>query len=244
MSAPLSRSLRIFGALCSKELAHYFYSPAAYLVSAGFLLVSGYLFSVPLFLLNQASVRGFIEGAPLLMTFVVPAITMRLFAEEFKSGTAELLLTMPVTDWQVLLAKTAGAFCVVCAMLCPTVVYPVTVAFLGNLDGGAVLCSYAGLALLGLMLCCVGVFASSCARNQVAAFITGFLFCFAFFMAGKVVPFLPGILGRAADFVGFDTHLDAFARGVADTRDIIYFLSVSALFLYFALLRLWRRPAQ
>lgn len=238
------RGLRVFGALCSKELAHYFYSPAAYLVAAGFLLVAGYLFSVPLFLLNQASVRGFFEGAPLLMTFVVPAVTMRLFAEEFKSGTAELLLALPVPEWQILLAKTGAAFCVVCAMLCPTVVYPVTVAFLGNIDGGAVLCSYAGLALLGLMLSCIGVFASACARNQITAFITGFLLCFAFFMAGKAVPFLSGLLGNAAAFIGFDAHMDAFARGVADSRDVLYFLSVSTLFLYFSLLRLWRRPLE
>jgi len=234
---------RVLSALCSKELAHYFYSPAAYIVAAVFLLVCGYLFSVPLFMLNQASIRGFLETAPLLMTFVVPAVTMRLFAEEFKSGTAELLFTLPVKEWQVLMSKTFSAFCVVCAMLSLTAVYPVVIAFLGTIDGGAVLCSYAGLMLSALLLVCAGVFASACSRNQVVAFITAFLLCFALFLTGKMVPFMPPWLAGAASFAGLDSHLEAFSRGVFDFRDALYFLSMSALFLFWAQLSLWQRRA-
>ena len=237
------RSARVFSALCSKELAHYFYSPAAYIVAVVFLLVCGYLFSAPLFMVNQASIRGFLETAPLLMTFVIPAITMRLFSEEFKSGTAELLFSLPVREWQLLLAKTLAALCVACAMLSLTAAYPIVIAFLGNIDGGAVLCSYAGLMLSALLLVCAGVFASACSRNQVVAFITSFLLCFALFLVGKMVPFMPPWLEGTASFLGLDAHLEAFARGVFDSRDALYFFSMSALFLFWAQLGLWQRRA-
>lgn len=226
------------GHLYRKELTAFFYNPAAYIVSIVFLLISGYLFTQPLFLINQADVRSFTEMAPLLLIFFVPAITMRLFAEESKEGTLELLMTLPVEEWEVLTAKFLAAVSLLAFTLVLTAAYPISVACLGSVDYGAIIGSYVGLLLAGALLAGVGLFASSMTRNQVVAFIVAFLISFALYLLGKTSMYLPLGLSRIADFVGLDSHLEALSRGVVDSRDLIYFATSTGFFLFLTHVRL------
>ncbi len=231
-------------ALYAKEARAYFNTPAAYIVSVAFLLIAGYLTAQPLFLLNQASLGQFMELAPLLLTFFVPAITMRLVSEEYKSGTIELLQTFPVEDHDILLAKFLAAVTLLWAVLAMTFAYPVAIGALGRLDWGATLVGYLGLGLAAAMLASAGIFASSLTRNQVVAFIIGFAFAFTLYLIGKVEPFMPPWLSPVTTFIGLDSHIGNMARGVLDTRDLLYFLSATALFLYLSLVRLWLSRAE
>ncbi len=224
--------------LYGKEIMHYFCTPSAYVVIVVFLLISGYLFATPLFINNQATIMGFGEIAPLLFTFFVPAITMRLFAEEYKTGTIEVLLTNPVTLMQVIIAKLASAMTVIMVTLLLTFTYPVTVSFLGNIDLSTVWCGYAGLFLTCLVFGCMGIFASAVTKNQITAFIIGFMFCFVFYIMGKMTPFMPSWLTGIINFMGMDMHLDNLSRGIIDTRDIFYYLSLSGFFVFLAYARL------
>jgi ABC-2 type transport system permease protein len=224
--------------LYKREVGAYFHAPTAYVAIAAFLLIAGYLFATPLFLVNQATLSGFLDTAPLLLMFFVPAVTMRLFAEEFKAGTAELLFSLPLEDGEIIGAKLAAAMTVFTLTLAFTLVYPAVLMLLGNLDPGATFCAYAGLWLSGLLLCAAGLFASSLGKSQVTAFITGFMISFVFYMAGKASLFLPSFMARAADFAGMESHLDSMARGVLDLRDMFYFVSFGGYFVFLTALRL------
>jgi len=224
--------------LYKRELAFYFNAPTAYVVMVVFLLIAGYLFAIPLFLVNQSTLAGFLDTAPLLLTFLAPAVTMRLFAEEFKSGTAELLFALPAREWEIIAAKLAAALTIFALTLAFTLVYPAILLMLGDLDKGALACGYLGLFLTGLLLCSAGLFASALTKSQVTAFITGFLAAFVFFMAGKLTPYVPAPLAPVTDFIGFAAHLENMARGVLDLRDLLYYFSVSAFFLFLTRLKL------
>lgn len=229
-------SLAPLRALYGKELKAYFDTPAAYVVTIVLLLISGYLFSAPLFLANRAVLAGFTESAPLLLLFFMPAVTMRLYSEELKSGTIELLQTLPVRDEEVLAAKFLAAMTVATFMLAGTLVYPLTLALLGDPDGGAVAGAYAGLWLTCALLASIGLWTSSMTRNQIIAFIGAFLLGFALFLLGKVRDLLPPAAARLADFLGLDSHLSSISRGVVDTRDLLYYAGFCAFFLYLAYL--------
>lgn len=232
-------SCSAFWPLYRKELSAYFNTPLAYIVATAFLVITGYLFSQPLFLINQATIAPFVDLVPLLLTFFVPAISMRLLAEETKQGTIEVLLTFPVRDWEVLLSKFLAAGTLLCAVLASTAAYPISVGLLGRLDYGAVLGAYLGLVLTGALLAAAGLFASALTRNQVVAFIIAFLIGFTLYLIGKVDAFLPLSLGPAADFAGLDAHVGNLARGVLDSRDLLYYLTGIGLFLFLAQGRLW-----
>ena len=223
-------------ALYLKELRGYFDTPAAYVATIVLLLISGYLFASPLFLHNRAVLDSFTGTAPLLLLFFMPAVTMRLYAEEFKAGTYELLATLPVLDEEILAAKFLAAMTLFSFMLAGTLLYPATLAALGRPDWGAVLGAYAGLWLMAACLAAIGAWASSWTRNQVVAFIIAFMIGFALFIAGKVHGFMPPAPAAVADFLGLDSHLDRMARGVIDTRDLVYYLSLAGYFLYLAYL--------
>lgn len=238
MTTRVPPALRAAAVLYCRETAAYFSSPAAYVVMAAFLLVCGYMFGAQFFLRDQSDIAAFTDVAPLLLTFFVPAVTMRSFAEETKSGTAELLNALPMARWQILAAKFLAAATVMWTALAFTAAYPATAIILGSPDEGVLLASYIGLFLNTAMFGAAGIFASAAARNQVSAFITGFFLCFAFFLAGKMSSFLPPGAGRLTDFLGTDYHFGQFARGIIDSRGVFYFLSTAALFLFFANLRL------
>ena len=224
-------------ALLRKELRAYFDTPAAYVVSVVMLLISGWLFAQPLFLVNLATLAGLADNLQLLLVFFVPALAMRLYAEEQRAGTLETLSALPVSDLEVLAAKFLSALAVLTFMLAGTLFFPATLSLLGDPDWGATAGAYAGLWLEGAALAAAGLWASSLTRNQVVAFITAFLIGFVLFLVGKVQPLLPPAAAPLLGFLGFDSHLETLSRGVLDTRDLVYFASLAGFFLHLTHLR-------
>lgn len=218
--------------LFKKELSIYFISPIAYIVISIFLLVTGWFFFTTFFLHNQANLRFFFALLPITFSFVIPAITMRLFSEELNVGSYETLLTMPITFQDVVLGKFAAAVAFVLTMLVPTVSYPITVTFLGQLDWGPVIGGYLGAALLASAFCSIGLFASSLTRNQIIAYIIAVAICFALTLVDKMLFFLPQSLLGLLEYLGADFHFSNISKGVIDSRDVLYFLSVTFLGLY------------
>jgi len=157
---------------------------------------------------------------------------MRLFAEEFHIGSYETLLTLPVRFSDVILGKFAAAVAFVAAMLVPTLAYPITVAFLGTLDWGPVIGGYLGALFLGAAFAAIGVFASALTRNQIVAFIIGLAICFSLTLVDQMVFFLPQAFSKVFSYLAADVHFQNIAKGIIDTRDVIYFLSVSFIGLY------------
>ena len=212
--------------LTKRELRAYFDSPAAYVVLSVFLLLTGWFFASRLFLDNVASLRSVFDIAPFIFLFFIPAITMSSFAEERRAGTLELLLTMPIRDWQVIAGKLLAVVLFLLIALGLTLVYAVSVAFLGDIDFGATAGGYIGMLLFGTTAGAIGIFASSLTRNQIVAFILGFAIVFALFLFDKVTAFLPGSLGTVVQYLGIDYHYQNLLRGVIDSRDVLYYLSV------------------
>lgn len=215
-----------------KDFKVYFVSPIAYIVISIFLILSGWFFFSTFFLFNQAEMRTFFGLLPLLFAFIVPAVTMRLFSEELNTGSYELLLTLPVSVRDVVLGKFAAALAFVGIMLVPTVSYAIFASFLGDLDWGPVIGGYVGAILLGAAFVSVGLFASSLTRNQIIAFIIGTSACFFLTLIDKILFFLPEPLVGLFQFLGADFHFQNISRGILDSRDILYFLSVCFVALY------------
>jgi ABC-2 type transport system permease protein len=224
-----------------RELRYYFHSPVAYVVIVVFLAILGWFFTNNLFLMNVASLRIVFELVPLLFLFFVPAITMRLIAEEQKSGTLELLTTKPVRDVEIVLGKFLAAWVLLAATLAPTLLYLITVGMLGSLDLGPVFTGYLGLLLMGGVYIAIGIFASSITENQIVAFIVSFLIVLALFLMDKVLMYVPEGLASTMEFLAIDFHFSNIARGVIDSRDIIYFGSLLGFSLYLATVSLERR---
>ncbi len=218
--------------ILNKEFKDYFVSPIAYIVISIFLLVTGWFFFSTFFLYNQASLRNFFDLLPLTFSFVIPAITMRLFSEELNIGSYEILLTMPVTFLDVIIGKLLAAIAMVGALLLPTLSYAITIAFLGKLDWGPVIGGYLGALLLGAAYCAIGLFASSLTRNQIIAFIIGMAICFTLTLIDKMLFFFPQILLGVIGYLGADNHFQNISKGIVDSRDILYFLSVVFIALY------------
>ncbi len=212
--------------ISKREIRAYFNSPVAYIVVTVFTILTGYLFFTQLFLEKQADMRPFFGVMPLLFMFVIPAITMRLVAEEKGSGTLELLITMPVRDWEVVVGKFLAALALLCTALALTLAFAITVKSLGPLDRGPAIGGYLGLVLMGGAYIAIGVMASSLTRNQIIAFIVAFAISFALFLFGKLVQFVPESLQPIVSFLSIDGHFDNISRGVIDTRDVLYYLSV------------------
>lgn len=224
-----------------KELRSYFNSAVAYVVIVVFLAIIGWFHTSNLFLVNIASLRLMFELAPAVFLFVVPAVTMRLLAEEKKSGTIELLTTKPLQDHEIILGKFLAAWALIAIALLPTLVYYITITALGDIDNGPVMGGYIGLLLLAGVYVGVGLFASSLTENQVVAFIIGFVFVFALFMLDKILIYLPEGMTSMVEFLGVDFHFSNIARGVIDSRDLIYFASVLGMTLYLSVISLERR---
>jgi ABC-2 type transport system permease protein len=217
-----------------REFGSYFISPVAYIVISIFLLVTGWFFFTTFFLLDQANLRNFFSMLPVIFAFAVPAVTMRLFSEEFNVGSYETLLTLPVRGGEVVLGKFLAAVAFMGAMLMPTLAYPLTVSFLGQLDWGPVVGGYVGAILLAAAYCAIGLFASSLTRNQIVAFIIGMAICFTLTLMERMLFFLPETLLGVLSYIGANPHFQNISKGVIDTRDIIYFISVSFIGLYAA----------
>ncbi|MBT8374117.1 MAG: ABC transporter [Deltaproteobacteria bacterium] len=215
-----------------REFRTYFVSPIAYIVISIFLLVTGWFFFSTFFLYSQASLRNFFSLLPIIFAFVVPAITMRLFSEEFNVGSYETLLTMPVTFIDVVLGKFMASVAFIVAMLIPTLAYPITIGFLGQLDWGPVAGGYIGAILLGAAFSAIGLLSSSLTRNQIIAFITGMAICFCLVMIDKMLFFFPRFSLVFFQYLGAGHHFQNISKGIIDSRDILYFLSISFIGLY------------
>jgi len=209
-----------------KEFSAYFVSPIAYIVISIFLLITGWFFFTTFFLFNQANLRTFYTLLPVVFAFVIPAITMRLISEELNIGSDEILLTMPVTYGDVIIGKFLASVALIIAMLIPTLAYPLTVSFMGQLDWGPVVGGYVGAVFMGAAFSGVGLFASALTRNQIIAFIIGLAICFTLTLIDKMLFFLPQSLLGVFSYLGADFHFQNIAKGIIDSRDILYFISV------------------
>lgn len=224
-----------------REIRTYFNSPVAYIVVPVFVIITGYLFFTQLFLEKQADMRGFFNIMPLLFMFMIPAITMRLLADEKSSGTLELLITMPVRDWEVVVGKFLAAMALLCTAIGLTLVFAITVKSLGPLDRGPTIGGYLGLVLMGGAYVSIGVMASALTRNSIVSFIVAFAISFALYLLGRLTQFLPQSLQKLVAFLSIDGHFENIGRGVVDSRDVIYYLSVMTVCLLIATLSLESR---
>jgi len=235
--------MRNVAAIARREARAYFHSPMAYIVVGAFLLVAGYLYFGTVFLAGTASLRTFFQLAPLLFVVFAPAVSMRLVSEEIRSGTLELLTTMPVRDHQVVLGKFLAGLAVMCSALAMTLVWAVTIASVGELDWGPVIGGYIGLVLVAAALMAVGLMTSTWSRNQIVAFIFALLISLALWLFDKVSLILPPGLARVLEYLSIDVHFQNIARGVIDSRDLVYYLSITVVALFFAVRSLRRRHA-
>ncbi len=215
-----------------RELASFFNSPVAYIVLTVFSLITAWMFTSTFFLMNQSDLRGLFEVAPIVFVFFIPAITMGLIARERHAGTIELLFTLPVEDHHIVLGKFLAAMTLITAALSLTAVHFITLLLVGNkVDVGALLSGYLGLILLGGLYTSVGVWASSLTSNQISAFLIAFAVVFVFFILEKALVFFPVFMNAWLQYASVDYHFDNMARGVIDSRDVIYFVSGAATFL-------------
>ncbi|MEE9288699.1 MAG: ABC transporter permease subunit, partial [Bacteroidota bacterium] len=175
------------------------------------------------------------------LLFFAPAITMRLISEEKKIGTLELLITKPVSEFEIVAGKFLAGWVLVLIALVPTLSYYISLSALGDLDIGPVIGGYLGLALVGAVYISIGLFGSSLTENQVVAFIVSFLIIFVFFLLDKILIYMPVGVASVVEFLGIDYHFGNIARGVIDSRDVIYYLSLVTAFLIFSTVSLQRR---
>jgi ABC-2 type transport system permease protein len=220
-----------------REFAAYFNAPIAYIFIVVFIMVNAGLFMTSFFLARTADMRGFFGLLPLTMIIFVPAITMRLWAEDRKSGTMALLQSFPMPSNQLVLGKFAASFIFLLVSLAGTIVIPIMIASLGSPDWGPIIGGYVGSALLGAFFLAIGLFISGLFRDQITAFIMSMVVCFGFYMIGTdyIAAFtdswLPGLGSFLKDSLGVAGHFAAIERGVLDIRDILYFLSYCVIFL-------------
>jgi ABC-2 type transport system permease protein len=226
--------IKIIWTLFKKELMSYFNSPIAYIFIGVFLIAGNWLFFQSFFIYQQATMREYFSLLPWIFLFLSPAVTMRLWSEEKKSGTIEFLLTMPVTTWQAVLAKFFGALVFMTIALALTLTIPFSIMSLGHMDIGPMIGSYLGAIFLAGAYLSLGLFMSSLTRNQIIAFVLGLVVCFAAFIVGSsfVLVAAPSFIAPLLSFIGLGTHFDSIARGVIDTKDIVYYLSFIFLFLW------------
>jgi ABC-2 type transport system permease protein len=228
--------------LFKKEINGFLNSLIGYIVIIVFLVVIGlFLWVVPMQFnildFGYANIDGLFILAPFVFLFLIPAITMRSFADERKSGTIELLMTQPLTDLQVILAKYFAGVVLVIFSLIPTFIYVFSVYRLGlppgNLDMGGMWGSYLGLLFLGSTFVAIGIFASSLSDNQIVSFIIAVFFCGFFYIGFELFYtfILSGKIGLAIQSIGINAHYSSISRGVIDTRDLVYFISISIFFI-------------
>ena len=227
--------------ILKKELNSFFASSIAYLVIGTFLLINGLFLWVlkdDLNILNSgfADLNNYFFLAPWLFLFLIPAITMKIFADEFSNGTIEILKTKPITTWEIIFGKFIAALLLVILAILPTLIYAYSVYKLGNpignLDIGSTLGSYLGLVLLATSFTAIGLFTSVLSTNQIIAFILAVFISFFMFSGLDIIGETIGNKGFLLQQFGINEHYKSISRGVIDTRDLIYFLSVTFFFLF------------
>ncbi len=218
-----------------KEYTSFFKSPAAYMVLVGFLLITGWFFANPLFLLNQSDLRTLFSIIPIIFLIFIPAITMGLVSKENNSGTIELLSTLPVKSSQIVIGKFIAGLGLILTGLLLSLIHPITIMLIGtNVDVGAMFTGYLGLVLLASAYSAVGLFASCLTKNQIIAFIISFVIIFFFYILDYALFFIPPSISGIFQYLSINYHFSNIARGVIDTRNVIYFASLTFVFLYLA----------
>jgi len=234
-------------AITKRELRGYFDSPVAYIVVVVFLLVSGWMLFSSLFIMGRADLRPFFSPSPfspsMLLVILSAAITMRLVAEERKSGTLEMLTTMPIKDSEVVLGKFLAALGLLASALLFTTAYVFTVAALGDLDWGPVISGYLGLLLFSGALVAMGIMCSTWTSNQIVAFIVSFILGAGLYYIYWLQFFLPEFIAPIAEYISVSFHLDNMARGVIDSRDVLYYLTITGGSLFLAVRSLEQQHA-
>lgn len=227
--------------VCKKELRQFFSSLTGYIAIVVFLMVNGlvlFVFENNILDFGYATLDRFFQLAPWILLLLIPAITMRSFSDEFRAGTYEILQTRPLTRWQIISGKYLGSLIVVLIALLPTFIYAFSIQQLSateGLDWGATIGSYIGLFFLAAVFTAIGVCTSSFTINAVVAFIISLIGCALIYYGFNAISRLPGLSNGADYYVemaGIDFHYRSVSRGVIDTRDLIYFLSVIFLFLF------------
>ncbi|MDA0711411.1 MAG: ABC transporter permease subunit [bacterium] len=232
-------------AIFRKEVRAAFKSPMAYIFLVFFALFNGYFFTNTFFLFNQADMRALFNIVPMVYLFFVPVVTMSLIARENNLGTSEVLATLPIRDYELVVGKYLSALVLVFAGLAFTLVHVLTLIAVGtNIDYGTVICGYIGLALIGALYAALGTFSSSLTDNQVVAFIIAVVLVLVFYLLDKLLIFMPNALAGPIQFMAVDYHLSNIRRGVIDSRNLIYFGSLIWLFLTMTVrvveMRKWR----
>lgn len=230
-----------------KEIKSFFYGLTGYIAVVAFLLANGcylFIFNNNVFDDGISSLEKFFDFAPWVLMFLIPAITMRSFSDEIKNGNFELLITKPISNWQIIGAKFLGNFTVSVIAILPTIVYAICIINLSNkssLDVGTLLCSYIGLILLSLAFSAIGIFCSANSSNGIIAFISSTVLCFLIYYGFNKLSKLP-FFANGTDYylelLGIDFHYKNLNRGVISFSNLIYFVSVSSLFFFFTNLKI------
>ncbi len=230
-----------------REIKSFFGSPVGYLVIAIFLLLNGlflWVFDGEFNILKSgfADLSPFFTLSPWILIFLIPAVTMRSFSDEKKQGTIELLFTKPLSIWQIVNGKFLGAFLLIVIAILPTLVYVYVLSSLGlpegNIDMGSTLGSYFGLLFLVAAYTAIGIFTSTLSENQIVAFLIAVFLCFIFFYGFKELATYASVFEDGIEQFGVEYHFKSMSRGVIDTRDILYFVSITILFLSLTVFKL------
>jgi ABC-2 type transport system permease protein len=225
-------------ALAKKEIYSYGNSPAFYGVAVFFLAFCSvwFFYYQHYFTLDAATVRPYFAAFPIVFILVIPAITMKSWAEERKLGTAELLLTMPFSEWDLVLGKFFSALTVLAAILALTIPLPLSLLPLGEFDGGVILCEYLGALLLGASATALGILLSALSRNQAGAFLGSAVILMVVMLVNRLTMTfdLPQRLAEGINFISLSYHFESFSRGIVDSRDLAFFVLSTALFLFLA----------
>lgn len=219
--------------IAGKELRSYFVSPVAYVIVAFWLVAMGFFFWLSVASFGEASMRNVFGVVIILLLLISPALTMRLLSEEARTGTLELLLTAPVRDWSVVIGKFLGALGLYAAMMALTLLFPLILVLVGgDPDWGPIWSGYFGLLLLGMAFLSVGLFASSVSSNQMVAAVVGFIILLLFFLIGQVSGNLGAGVGEFLARFSLSDHYDGFPRGVIDLKDVVFYLTFTAVTLF------------
>lgn len=225
-------TLRNISLVMKKELKHYLETPHSYILIAIFLLINGYFFAQPLFLINQANLNALVEVTPLILTFFIPAITMKLIAEERKTQTIEILLTLPLTEEEIIIGKYLSAVLIMLISIVCMFVYALTLILLAKPDYGHIIGTYLSIFATSSAFASISLFASTLSSSHITAFIIGFAISFVLYLAGKITFFLPIWLQQPISYLGVDMHISNISRGVLDLKDLVYYISIIGIFLY------------
>jgi len=218
--------MRNVWAVATRELRSYFLSPLAYVVIALFLALSGYLFALILSSSREASLRGLISNVSVLYLFIVPAVSMRLLAEEQRTGTVELLLTNPVQEWEIVAGKFLSSIMLILVMLGLTLLFPLFLFVFGNPDKGPIITGYVGVLLQAGAFLSVGLWASSLTQNQIVAAIVAFALLLILWLSDNLGQFLGGTIGTIVSYTSVINHFQSFPQGVIASQDVVYYLTL------------------